>query len=165
MIFISTFHSYTGAHWHFQGEGCGGREEPLQGDSFLLELFQHQEPYKVIRTYSIQKVILRFWYQVNLINHFQKKKNRTRGSQKGRWRGGAPPSPTDGPFLKTEIFRQKRRFLPKKTPFLGQFLMDFFLTERGVPPPPRKVSVPGFLNPSLRDTRTLRLDPRYTWVQ
>ena len=63
---------YTGAHWDFQGEGCSGREEPLQGDSFLLELLQHQEPYKVIRTYSIQRVILRFWYKVNLINKFQK---------------------------------------------------------------------------------------------
>ena len=52
MIFISTFHSYTGAHWHFQGEGCGGGEEPLQGDSFLLELFQHQESHKVT-TYII----------------------------------------------------------------------------------------------------------------
>ena len=27
-------------------------------------------------------------------------------------------------------------FFAQKTPFLGQFLMDFFLTERGVPPPP-----------------------------
>ena len=53
---ISTSHSHTGAHWHFQGEGCGGREEPLQGDSFLLELFQHQESYKVT-TYNIQRVI------------------------------------------------------------------------------------------------------------
>ena len=33
------------------------------------------------------------------------------------------------------IFRRKQRFLPKKTLFLGQFLMDFFLTERGGTPP------------------------------
>ena len=63
---------YTGAHWDFQGESCGGREEPLQGDSFLLELLQHQEPYKVISTYSIQRVILRFWHWINIINNFPK---------------------------------------------------------------------------------------------
>ena len=28
------------------------------------------------------------------------------------------------------------RYFCPKTPFLGQFLLDFFLTERGVPPSP-----------------------------
>ena len=31
---------------------------------------------------------------------------------------------------------QKTAFFAQKTLFLGLFLMDFFLTERGVPPPP-----------------------------
>ena len=37
--------------------------------------------------------------------------------------GGVPPSP------------QKTAFFAQKTPFLGQFLMDFFLTEMGGYPP------------------------------
>ena len=38
----------------------------------------------------------------------------------------------DDPFPKTEIFS----VFAQKTPFLGQFLMDFFLTERGGTPLP-----------------------------
>ena len=35
-------------------------------------------------------------------------------------------------------FSPKTAFFVQKTLFLGQFLMDFFLTERGVPPPPSR---------------------------
>ena len=49
-------------------------------------------------------------------------------------KGGTPPPSTDNPFRKTEFFSPKTAVFAQKTPFLGQFLMDFFLTERGVPP-------------------------------
>ena len=43
--------------------------------------------------------------------------------------GGTPPPSTDDPFPKMEIFSPKTDFA-QKTPFLAQFLMDFFLTEK-----------------------------------
>ena len=51
-------------------------------------------------------------------------------------KGGTPPPSTDNPFRKTEIFSPKTAVFAQKTPFLGQFLMDFFLTERGGTPLP-----------------------------
>ena len=49
--------------------------------------------------------------------------------------GGVPPPPP-----RTRIFRKvsgkkltETAFFAEKTPFLGQFLMDFFLTKRGTP--------------------------------
>ena len=56
-------------------------------------------------------------------------------------KGGDPPPSTDNPFPKTEIFSPKTAIFAQKTPFLSQFFMDFFLTEKGgtSPPPPRTV--------------------------
>ena len=63
----------------------------------------------------------------------------TPGPETFRWGGGTPPGPprtrffqkvsgkklTNNPFPKTERFSPKTAVFAQKTPFLGQFLMDF----------------------------------------
>ena len=57
---------------------------------------------------------------------------RKRGTHHRGLHGQDFPEKNSGNFL-TE--KGVRRFFVSKTQFLCQFLMDFFLTERGVPPP------------------------------
>ena len=78
-------------------------------------------------------------------------------------KGSPPGASTDKILPKSwqKFLSKNRRSIAKncifcsKTPFLGQFLMDFFLTEKGAPPPPppRKVAV----------TEVIEASPNNTW--
>ena len=69
-------------------------------------------------------------YHDNIRTRFSRKVSGKKLTEKG-----VSPPLMDSPLPKTIFFAKNGIFCPK-TPFLGQFLMDFFFTERGGTPPP-----------------------------